>query len=359
MRKPFKHLTNLRRFNGGAQIPTVGPLKAEWEVINTCNAKCLTCLDWQEKSNSRILSKTEGKNLIQQLAGSGVLNLCFTGGEPLLRKDLIEQIAHAKELDLSTTLVSNGLLITERRARDLVDAKLDTIYISVDAANAKLNDEIRGLKGYFDLALAAIDNLKSMRRNAGPRIIIKATINNKNADQLIPLAELAKVKGIDGFSFQLAQRLENTNFIFDESLLIQEKRRDVFIEQLERLLTDFGELLNGSYEYYQALRDFVTNPESMKKYRSISGFSFVQIDPCGGVYTCPAKENKIGHIREDSFEDIWFGQTANELRREKKLDTKPSHLFEALGNMNVAVSNLNLKRFFKLVRPLLEGAKLF
>lgn len=357
MRKPFKHLTNLLRFNRGAEIPTTGPIKAEWEVINTCNAKCLTCLHWKEKADSKILSTSEGKNLIQQLARSGLLNLYFTGGEPLLRKDLTELLSYAKKYGLSTALVTNGLLISERRARELVNAKLDTIYISIDAAEADLNDEIRGLNGYFDLALAAIDNLKSMRRNANPKIFIKATISNKNVDQLVRLAELANTKGIDGFSFQLAQILENANFIFDESLLLDQQNRNVFLEQLELLLKDFSHLLTGSFEYYQALQEYIENPESLQKYRSISGFSFAQIDPYGKIFTCPAKDNQIGDFRENTFENIWFGQIANNIRQGKKVNANSSYLFETLGNMNIAVSDLNLKRFFKLVRPILDGAK--
>ncbi len=359
MKKQFKHLTNFLRFNRGAEIPSTGPIKAEWEVINTCNAKCLTCLHWKEKPDSRILSTSEGKNLIQQLARSGLLNLYFTGGEPLLRKDLIELLAYAKKYGLSTALVTNALLLTERRAQELVNAKLDTIYISIDAAEADLNDEIRGLNGYFDLALTAIDNLKSMRRNANPRILIKATISSKNVDQLVPLAELANTKGIDGFGFQLAQVLENANFLFDESLLLDQHNRNVFLEQLEFLLKDFSHLLTGSFEYYQALQDYVENPESMQKYRSISGFSFAHIDPFGKVFTCPAKVNQIGDFRKKTFENIWFGQAANDLRQQKGVNTKSSYLFETLGKMNVAVSDLNVKRFFKLVRPILDGAKLF
>jgi len=175
----------------------------------------------------------------------------------------------------------------------------------------------------------------------------------------VSLAKLADTKGIDGFSFQLAQVLENANFIFDESLLLGQQDWSVFCQQLELLLKDFSYLLTGSFEYYQALRDYVENPDSVRKYRSISGFSFAQIDPFGKIFTCPAKVHQIGDFREDTFENIWFGQAANNLRQGKKANAKSNYLFETLGNMNVAVSDLSLKRFFKLVRPIMDGAKLF
>ncbi|MFQ5822470.1 MAG: radical SAM/SPASM domain-containing protein [bacterium] len=357
MKKRIKHLTNLLRFNRGVEIPVIGPLKAEWEVINTCNAKCTTCLHWKNKPDSSILSTSEGKNLIKQLAESGLLKLCITGGEPLLRKDLNELIYFANGQGLSISLISNGLLITERRARELVDVNLDTIFISIDAAQANLNDKIRGLNGYFDLAMAAIDNLKSMRRNAWPNIFIKATITKLNVNQLVSLAKLAVSKGIDGLSFQLAQILENENFIFNKSLLLDAKNQEKLIEELDKVINKYGKILTGSLEYYHAMRKFFEKPDYFKQYRSVSGFSYVVIDSWGKIFTNPAKINKIGDIREDSFKNIWYGKTANELRRRKEVQVETSYLFDSIGSMSVNFSDLNLKRFFKLLRPIFHGAE--
>lgn len=359
MKKRVKHLTNLLRFKRGAVVPIIGPLKAEWEVINTCNAKCNTCIHWKRKPDPRILTNSEGKALIRQLAESGLLHLCFSGGEPLLRKDLSELIDFAERQGLSTSLMSNGLLITERRARELVDAKLDTIYISIDAASPNLNDKIRGFEGYFDLAIAAIDNLKSMRRNARPKIFIKATLTTKNIHQLVPLAKLSVSRGIDGLSFQLAQFLEHTDFVFDKSLLLTGEYQSLLLENLDKVVHEYGKILTCSLEYYQALRNFLQEPDSVKQYRSVSGFSFVVIDYLGNIFTCPMKINKIGNIRKDSFKNIWYGQKAKELRKSSDVKCESNCLFDSLGSMSVSFSDLNFKRFFKLLRPIFNGAEFF
>jgi MoaA/NifB/PqqE/SkfB family radical SAM enzyme len=336
----------------------MGPLKAEWEVINQCNANCLTCFHWQSKPDPTILSTSEGKTLIKQLAGSGLLHLCFTGGEPLLRRDLSELIAYAKEVGLSTSLMTNGLLVTERRARELLDTKLDTVFISIDAADPQLNDELRGLSGYFDLAMTAIDNLKSMRRNAGLNIIIKATITNKNVTQLIPLAQLAAIKGVEGFSFQLAQILKNAGFNFKQSLLLNKKNRGVLIEQMNTLTRDYKKVLAGTLEYYEALSEFLERPESWNRFRPVTGYSYVQIDSRGNIFTSPAKINRLGNIRENDFEEIWYGKTANELRKRKQArTTESSYLFDAIGSMSVFINNMNLKRMLRFLRPTFNGGK--
>ncbi|MFQ5636709.1 MAG: radical SAM/SPASM domain-containing protein [bacterium] len=357
MKKPFKHLTNLRRFNRGENIPIMGPLKAEWEVIHQCNASCQTCLHWQGKPDSNILSTTEGKTLIKQMAESGLLNLSFTGGEPLLRKDLVELIDYAKELGLFTSLMTNGLLITERRARQLLDVNLDTLYLSIDAADPALNDELRGLSGYFDLAMTAIDNLKSMRRNAAPKIILKTTISNKNVTQLIPLAQLAATKGVEGFSFQLAQIIENASFVFDDALLLNYENQKILIEQMNTLTKDYKQVLTGSSEYYEVLCDFLKRPESLNRYRPVTGFSYVQIDSWGNIFTSPAKVNRLGNIREKDFEEIWYGQAANKLRVQDQSKPESSYLFDAVGNLSIFMNNLNLKRMVRLLNPIFDGRK--
>ncbi len=357
MRKPFRHLTNLLRFNRGANIPIMGPLKAEWEVIHQCNARCKTCLHWQGKPDPTILSTAEGKALIQQLAESGLLNLCFTGGEPLLRKDLTELIRYAKSQGLSASLLTNGLLITERRARDLVNSGLDTVFISLDAAEPRLNDELRGLPGYFDLALTAIDNLKAMRRNGGPDIIIKATVTRKNVRQLVPLAELARTKGIEGFSFQLAQRLEKAGLVVDKALLLNNHHRNGLIRELNRLTREYKQLLAGTLEYYETLADSLKQPGAWKKYRPVTGFSYVLVDAWGNVFTCPAKLSKLGSIRETAFEEIWYGQAANELRKGEHAVADSSYLFDHVGSMSVTLNDLNWKRMVRLLRPIFAGGK--
>lgn len=357
MKKRVKHLTNLLRFKQGAVEPIIGPLKAEWEVINLCNSKCKTCLQWKRKPDSTILTTFEGKELIRQFSDIGLINLCFSGGEPLLRKDLVELIDFAKKQGLSTLLLTNGLLLTERRARELVDARLDSIYISIDAAYAELNDEIRGLVGYFDLAMAAIDHLKAMRRNASPKIFIKATLTVKNANQLIPLAQLCIKKGIDGLSFQLAQISEPSDFVFDDDLLISKNNSSLLLESWNEVVTEYQKILTGSFQYYQALRNSIENPESWQQYRNVSGFSYVVIDSWGDVFTCPSKINKIGNIREDSFENVWFGQKAHEMRSSMAAKTESSYLFDTIGNMSISFSDLNLKRFVRLLRPIFNGAE--
>jgi MoaA/NifB/PqqE/SkfB family radical SAM enzyme len=207
--------------------------------------------------------------------------------------------------------------------------------------------------------MSAIDNVKAMRSGGKPGIIIKATVSSKNVRHLAALAELADRRGIEGFRFQLAQVVKNANFVFDRSLLLTDKERAILVQQLDRLIQRFAYLLSGSLEYYQGLRDFLERPESVRKFRSISGFSFVVIDPWGRLFTSPAKVQEIGNIRRDSFQSIWYGEAVNRLRRQRDSRPQSSYLFDDMGSMSVSVGQLNAMRFLKLLGPIFAGAKSF
>ncbi|RMF64679.1 MAG: radical SAM protein [Calditrichaeota bacterium] len=358
MRGSIKHLTNLLRSERRrSETISLEPLKAEWALTGVCNAGCLTCIHWQNREDEKPLTFAEGRGLITQLADLGLRELTFTGGEPLLRKDLSELVAFAKSKSLTVSLETNGLLLTERCARELVDAGLDAVYVSIDAADAEVNDRLRGLNGYFDLAMAAMDNLKAMRRNADPKIFIRTTVTVENQNQLVPLAQLAKTKGIEGFGFQLAQLVESAGFVFDRSLLVQNNDPTVLLKQLNELLNQHAGFLTGSLEYYRTLRNYVQNPEYFKEPRLFSGFSYVYIDACGGVFDSPLKGRKLGSLREQSFQEIWFGEKAAESRRNPDANFIHSYLFESVANSGRKGQGRKRNPFVKLVEPIISGSK--
>lgn len=359
MVKQLKHLTNLVRFKRGARIPIIGPLKAEWEVINICNARCQTCQFWRNHPDKNILSFEEAVNLIDQMAEMGVLKLCFTGGEPLLRKDLIDLIDYAQSKNLSTSLITNGFLITERRARELVDAKLESIYISLDAAEPRLNDEIRGFPGYYDLALKAMDNLKAMRRNANPKIYIKTTVSKLNLHHLVPLAKLSITWGIDGLRFQPAQYIEGTELSFDPDILLDEKDYELLANYIDKIIKNYSPAVKGFMNYCIALKHYYLSQNSFKNYRSVSGFSYAIIDPWGYVFASPTKKELLGNIRQQSLYEIWYGGKANEIRKDPLENSSINYLFDTVGNMSVYFSDLNVKSFFKIIRPIFNGVECF
>ncbi|KAA0228852.1 radical SAM protein [candidate division KSB1 bacterium] len=359
MFKQVKHLQNFLRFAKGEHEPIIGPIKAAWEVLSVCNAKCRTCDRWQEKDDPSMLSTAEGKNLIRQLADNGVMNLCFTGGEPLLRKDIFELIAWAKSCHLSTSLMSNGLLINDRRAKNLIDAGLDLIYISLDGSTPELNDALRGIKGYFELASQGIENLKSLRSNARPKVFIAFTVNKANMYDLENMARFVKSRALDGLSFQPALHLPQVKYRVDEELAFGPGDAATLQTLVERVLKMYGELLPMNRDYYRQFASFIENPHKLREQHSIAGFAFVNIDPRGNVYPDPLETASMGNIREQSFEKIWYGRRASEVRTRIARQELPAGFFESVVPLTMAVQRMTPLRLHRALKPIFTTAEHF
>ncbi len=359
MFKRMTHLRNLLRFARGKQDPIIGPVKAVWEVVNTCNARCRTCDRWKEKTDPTILSTAEGKNLIRQLADSGVLNLTFTGGEPLLRKDIYELVTFANGQRLSTSLYTNGLLLNIRRAKELIDSGLDLIYLSIDGSTPALNDGLRGITGYFDLTMKALESLKSLRSNSHPKIFIAVTITKKNVHDLANLAHLVKSNGLDGLSLQLALHAPKIKYCLEDDLAFQPGEGAALQAAVNRVLEQYHHYLPMNREYYRHFADYIEQPQTLFEHLNTVGFATTVIDAWGNVYPDPLQTDSMGNIRWQTFKEIWFGEQASSVRRRVARREHPLSLFDNFISVNFAVERSSALNFHRILKPILNGAQHF
>ncbi len=129
-----------------------------WNSTRTCNLKCVHCYTDSENINYRgELTTDEAKAMIKDLGQFKVPAILFSGGEPLIRKDLFELAAYALEQGIKPTLSTNGTLITRDIARKLKETGFTYIGISLDGIG-EVNDQFRGVKGAFDRAMAGFKN---------------------------------------------------------------------------------------------------------------------------------------------------------------------------------------------------------
>ena len=126
---------------------------------HNCNLDCLMCgVKHVEKGVE--LSSEVIKKVIDEIADwPNDKVLMFTGGEPLLRKDIFELIDYSVSRGIPTEMVSNGTLIEERIAEKIINSGLQNIAISLDGVNSETHDLIGNRKGSYNLAIKAIKNL--------------------------------------------------------------------------------------------------------------------------------------------------------------------------------------------------------
>ena len=134
-----------------------------WNVTRRCNLKCVHCYSHSEDRNySGELSLDEGKSLIEDLARFGSPVMLFSGGEPLIRKDILDLIRHAAAHGMRAVVSTNGTLITRSLAERLKEIGLSYVGISLDGLET-VHDAFRGIPGTFTRVMTAIAKLPGRR----------------------------------------------------------------------------------------------------------------------------------------------------------------------------------------------------
>jgi len=159
-----------------------------WNLTNRCNLLCSQCYINAKSgnSNNEELSTDEAKNFIDNLAEMKIPLLMFSGGEPLLRKDLWELASYAKSKGLKTALSSNGTLITKEIAAKIKKVSIEYVGISLDGVNQKTHDAIRGKPGSFKKSIQALKNCVDIGLKCGVRI----TATAENLNEILSLLDL-------------------------------------------------------------------------------------------------------------------------------------------------------------------------
>ena len=305
-----------------------------WNVTRRCNLKCVHCYAHAKNiAFDNELSTREGKILIDDLADFGVPVMLFSGGEPLVRKDLPELAAYAVKKGMRAVISTNGTLITPQIARTLKDIGLSYVGISLDGME-EINDRFRGVKGAFRLALKGIENCKK----AGIKVGLRFTINKSNAGQIPDIFKLLEEMDIPRVCFYHLVYSGRGSELVKEDLSHKESRKVVdiimdFAKQLhdrnnpKEVLT-VDNHADGPYLYLRLLKE---NPERAREVLELlemnegnsSGIGIGCISWDGEVYADQFwRHYSFGNVRNRPFSTIWT-DTSDPLM--KKLKEKKRH----------------------------------
>jgi len=148
---------------GRSYLPSK-PLDVICEISYVCNLECPTCFRWTAKPDEHELTADQWKTALTRLKQwLGTFNLTFTGGEPFLRKDILEIFRFAADNGIVTGVVSNGSLIDKELARKIVASGLDGLTLSLNSMVPEIHNKTRGTNGAFNEVMRAIDNMQDRR----------------------------------------------------------------------------------------------------------------------------------------------------------------------------------------------------
>jgi MoaA/NifB/PqqE/SkfB family radical SAM enzyme len=167
----------------------LGPLAVHLEVIGACNLTCTHCFAGTLPRNHDPLTLHEMEALFGELASIGSFRLGLTGGEPLMRRDILDILDAATGAGLHPCITTNALLIDQRMARELGRRDLVWLNVSLEGAVAATNDAVRGA-GVYD---AVLEKLALLREHA--RFTLAFTLTQNNVAEVEACARLAQDVG--------------------------------------------------------------------------------------------------------------------------------------------------------------------
>lgn len=170
---------------------------ALWELTQRCNLCCIHC---RAASSPQILEDNLIKGgdmvrLMKELKELGCPTLALTGGEPLLRPDIIDIVKEATKQGIKVRIQSNALLLTEKLAKLLKGAGLYSFGVGLDGSCSEISDKIRNLDGAFNKAINSIKLLK----NLDMKVHVEFTVTRLNKDNLVDTLDLLEGLGVDTF----------------------------------------------------------------------------------------------------------------------------------------------------------------
>ncbi len=313
-----------QEMQGAPRIPRQPKSAAErrpvvaWNTSRTCNLKCVHCYtDSEAKKYEGELSTGEGKALIDDLADFGIPALLFSGGEPLMRKDLFELVGYAISRGIRPTLSTNGTLITPDVARRIKDLGFTYVGVSLDGIG-EINDKFRGREGAFEKAMAGFRNLKEVEQRVGLRL----TLTRHNYQDLHGIFDFIEAEGIDRACFYhlvySGRGKESDDLSHEETRdaldIILQRTKEMNDRGLEKDILTVDNHVYGVYLYMKLLEEDPQRAEAVLKLLKwnggglySSGVGFGDIDFQGNVHPDQFwMHYSFGNVRQRPFSEIWM-----------------------------------------------------
>ena len=253
---------------------------------------------------------------IRDLADFGVPVILFSGGEPILRKDLFTLAETARHCGIRIALSTNGTLITTEIAREINRLGFAEVGISLDGIGDN-NDRFRGKDGAFKSALIGIRNCVAL----GLRVSLRLTITRYNYQDITEIFNLVEKENINRVCFYHLAYSGRGNNLRDEDITHAETRAvldkifqhtlDLYQRGMQKEILTVGNHADGVYLYLKMKRDNLPQAAAVLELLRInggnnSGIKIGAVDDRGNVH--PDQfwwHYSLGNVQQKKFSDIW------------------------------------------------------
>ncbi len=283
-----------------------------WEVTRSCNLRCIHCRASAERGPyPGELSTEEALGLLQDMASFARPVVILTGGEPLLRSDILQLARRGTELGLRMVMAPNGTLLSVARARELSEAGIQRISISLDGASEETHDAFRCVPGAFQGALQGIRAAKE----AGLPFQINTTVTQRNLQELPKIMDAAVQLGAVAHHIFLLVPTGRGKEMAADAISPEEYERTLhwFYDQRERVPLQLK--ATCAPHYYRILRQRAraegksvtpqTHGLDAVTRGCLGGCGFCFISHVGDVQPCGYLDVPCGNVRQEPLSSLW------------------------------------------------------
>jgi len=305
--------------------PRLLPMNLTVSITYRCNSRCLTCNVWRKRSEELALS--EWDRVFASL-GSAPYWITVSGGEPLLRADVVEVVGSAYRhcRPAIINIPTNGLLpdrITERvdAIARMCAASQVIVNLSLDGWGEQ-HDGIRNVPGCFENALATY---RGLRRLSAPNLTlgIHTVISRHNVDAIPAIYDRLRTLAPDSYITEIAEERVELDTVGSDITpgLDDYSRAARFLRaELQKASRSGVARVAQAFrvQYYDLVQSWLH--EQRQIIPCYAGWASAQISPDGDVWFCCIRAESVGNLRKSGydFRKVWFGERATALRKSIK-----------------------------------------
>nr|WP_165856024.1 pyrroloquinoline quinone biosynthesis protein PqqE [Marinobacter sp. JSM 1782161] len=272
------------------------------ELTYRCPLQCPYCsnpLDFAQQGQE--LDTEAWIRVLREARAMGAAQLGFSGGEPLVRPDLPELIAEARQLGFYTNLITSGIGLTEGKVKQFREAGLDHIQVSFQASDPELNNAVAGSRKAFDSKLAMARAVHA----EGYPMVLNFVIHRHNIHQMDDIIRLCEELGADYVELATCQyygwAFENREGLMPSAAQLATAEKTVN-EHRERLQAAGSamQLIFVTPDYYE---------ERPKACMNGWGSIFLTVTPDGTALPCHSARIlpiEFPNVQEHALQSIWY-----------------------------------------------------
>lgn len=306
-----EHLPLLIKFEIARHFPkllpylNIKPITASFLITENCCFRCVMCGIWKSQPKDE-LSTDEVKNILLQLKEEGFKKIQFTGGEPLLRSDILEIIDYTNRIGFQTIrLATNGYLLNKRNILKLINSGVSSFSISLDAIGEDF-DKIRGTNGAYEKVINALNILSKLKKTNNIDVNISTMIMHQNLDNIFEVIEIG-----EKLKIPVTFNLLDFNLYFFKSVSNKEKLKiepqdlqklDIVVDKLVEIKKEKPWLIGRPYVALLYIKNYFRYP-LQKSIPCSMWLTKIVIDSEGNVLPCLALK-PIGNLRNEKLKII-------------------------------------------------------